>query len=134
HAGPEQLKRNADVDLRWAVVLVIDVDHHAQVARLRLLSPLGGGCGPAVSQRVDEAVCLVSADLAGGEHLQDQACVLGHASISSWRIASSVSISPRLSRPRISARDGRGLVSTKSRLPALRLSRALVACVVTPTT
>src|ERR1700730_10069498 len=53
-----------------------------------------------------------------------------HLSASSSRMASWAPISPRPSRPRISARAGAGLVSTtsvstNSRLPAMRLSRDL---------
>src|SRR5258706_13599200 len=46
-----------------------------------------------------------------------------HLNASNSRIASCALISPRLSRSRISAREGVGLVSTNSRLFAIRVSR-----------
>src|SRR5258706_783721 len=49
-----------------------------------------------------------------------------HFNASSSRIASCALISPLLSRSRTSARDGAGLVSTNSRLCAIRLSRDLM--------
>src|SRR5580765_1453230 len=49
-----------------------------------------------------------------------------HFRVSISRMASSAVISPRPRRSRISALDGVGLVSTKSRLPAIRVSRDLI--------
>src|ERR1700730_7918081 len=132
HAGAKQRDRHPHVDVDGLALAALpginhDPDELGQCLGLNGSRGSGRAGGRGLStQSADEAIGLFSVDLARGQHLQDLPALFCHLISSSSRMASSGVISPRRSRSRISTRDGRGLVSTKSRLSPIRLSRALM--------
>src|SRR3984957_20590129 len=111
---------------------------HAQVLRfglaLRLRAIAARSRGLLLAERENQVFGLIGRDLAVSQHFQNLPAMFVHEfllcgnyfrSSNAW-MACCALISPRCRRSRISAREGDGFVSTNSRLPAMRLSRALM--------